>query len=362
MNMHNHTTEELVLDNYFRKWVKGELPAEDHYWENWMAKDPANMGLVHQAMTILDALSMHHDVLSEKHIDIKVDEIMSKQSFRKSNHDPTLFSYGWKLVACLILIAGFAWIVYLGSQSFQSNFSLLSWKKTGPTIEKINNSDHPLRIGLSDGSTIILQPLSRVRFPVVFAKDKREIILVGEAYFDIIKNPERPFLVYANQMVTKVLGTSFIVKSYKEDKEVTVQVITGRVLFTPIVSAHKNSSFVPHQTDGVILTPNQMAIYSKNSERISRSLVNHPVIIKTSDKKPSDYNFRNTPIHTAFKALEEGYGVNIVYDKELLKDCTITAPLENEILYDKLDLICKVIRASYEVIDAQIIITSRGCN
>ena len=73
--------------------------------------------------------------------------------------------------------------------------------------------------------------------------------------------------------------------------------------------------------------------------------------------------YEEEPIEAVFKQLSTSYQINIVYDSELLKKCTIstTANFRNESFYQKLDLICKAIGASYEIIDGQIIIQSNGC-
>jgi len=62
-----------------------------------------------------------------------------------------------------------------------------------------------------------------------------------------------------------------------------------------------------------------------------------------------------------FTQFSKIYGVNIVYDNELLKKCTVTADLRNESFYKQLELICKAVGAQYEIIDGQVVIQSKGC-
>jgi len=71
--------------------------------------------------------------------------------------------------------------------------------------------------------------------------------------------------------------------------------------------------------------------------------------------------YDDTPVVQVFNQLSKIYGINIVYDDELLKKCTVTGDLRNEVFYKKLDLICKAIGANYEIIDGQVIIQSNGC-
>ena len=79
-------------------------------------------------------------------------------------------------------------------------------------IEKTNTFNHALTVNMEDGSMVTLQPGSTINFPQHFHSDKREIYLAGEAFFKVSKNPGRPFLVYYNNLVTHVLGTSFNIK------------------------------------------------------------------------------------------------------------------------------------------------------
>lgn len=353
------TVEELVLDDYFRKWVQGELPEEDTYWETWVAEAPAREELVARAKFVIDAFRMEHEVLSERGVKERVRKIMAKVEKEEGRERSSFMSYAWKAAAAIILAGGLSWYFSRENSADPIPYEAIIESGGGKTIEKINNADSPLTLSLSDGSSITLQPGSSLSYPESFAAGKREVVLSGEGFFDIASDPERPFLVYANEIVTKVLGTSFHVRAYEGDTDITVKVVTGKVSVLS-AKALKESRRGP-VSEGLILSPNQMAVYARSPEKLTRALVENPGVIKSSSKKSSDFNFEDTPVAEVFQALEEGYGVPIVYNAGQLEGCTITAPLENENLYEKLDMICKVIRATYEVVDAQVIITSKGC-
>jgi len=74
-----------------------------------------------------------------------------------------------------------------------------------------------------------LAPKSKITYPENFENDRRLVILSGEATFDISKDPTKPFLVMANEVTTKVLGTRFNVKAFEEMKDVVVSVQEGKV-------------------------------------------------------------------------------------------------------------------------------------
>ena len=117
----------------------------------------------------------------------------------------------------------------------------------------------------------------------------------------------------------------------------------------------------PNQLGGIILTVNQELVYKKSNREFNRGLLQNPVVITrdTVDLKIMLYD--DAPLEKVFAQLSKIYGVNIVYDNDLLKKCTVTGALRSETFYRQLDLICKAIGADYEIIDGQVVIQSNGC-
>ena len=109
------------------------------------------------------------------------------------------------------------------------------------------------------------------------------------------------------------------------------------------------------------MTFNQELVYKKSNREFKKTLLQNPVVITrdTVDQKFMLYD--DAPLEKVFAQLSKIYGVNIVYDNDLLKNCTVTADLRSEPFYRKLDLICKAIGADYEIIDGQVVIQSSGC-
>ena len=84
-------------------------------------------------------------------------------------------------------------------------------------------------ITFSDGTKMYVNAGSRVIYPALFAKDKREIVVEGEVYLDVQKDPSRPFIVKTKEFEVKVLGTQFNVCAYEEDSEASVVLVEGKV-------------------------------------------------------------------------------------------------------------------------------------
>jgi hypothetical protein len=224
-------------------------------------------------------------------------------------------------------------------------------------IEKINTSNSPLAIKLEDGSVITLSKNAKLSYPRHFEPNKRQVILSGEAFFEITKNPQKPFFVYSNEVITKVLGTSFTIQAFEDSKEVIVSVKTGRVSVF-----HQNKvTFADPEEEALIITPNQQIVFSRKDELLTKSLIDNPILIKDLSQLTKT-SFEDIPVSEVLRAIEQAYGVHIIYDADQLSHCIITTTLANESLYNKLDIMCKTIGASYKIVDAQIVIQSTGCD
>jgi ferric-dicitrate binding protein FerR (iron transport regulator) len=228
-------------------------------------------------------------------------------------------------------------------------------------IKQKNTSDKVISLILEDSSKVDLQPNAEISYPKHFETDKREVTLTGEAFFSITKNPTRPFLVYAKGTITKVLGTSFTVQALEKDKKVTVLVKTGKVsVYTAASSSNKQSDTDP-ETQGIVLTPNQKAVFDLKTDNIQKEIVEKPSILIPLSKT-EDFTFSDAPVTDIFENMEKVYGIDLIYDEELLKNCTLTTSLTDVPMFDKLKIICSAIGAKYKEIDAHIVITAKGCD
>lgn len=92
----------------------------------------------------------------------------------------------------------------------------------------VKNGEHK-QITLPDGTTVTLNAGSYLKYPDSFVSDIRRVEMDGEAFFEVTRNEEQPFLIHTKEADVKVLGTSFNVKAYNMDEQLTVSVQTGKV-------------------------------------------------------------------------------------------------------------------------------------
>jgi transmembrane sensor len=221
-------------------------------------------------------------------------------------------------------------------------------------VHVINLGDVPKRIELKDGTIVSLQPGGEVSYPEVF-DDKREVFLSGEAFFEVAKDASKPFLVYTNEVTTKVLGTSFLIKAYQQEKEIVVSVKTGKV--SVYTQPSKNNEELQRE---IVLTPNQQVIYNRNENLTVKKLVDEPQVVVQQPSKKTTYT--DAPVIEILQALEERYGVDIQYDANVLSGCTLmSADITEEGLYEQIEIICHAIGARYKPSEFSILIDAEGC-
>ena len=271
------------------------------------------------------------------------------------------FYYTWRVAAAILLLVATGAVLYFAQHVFipaEESVVLQDFgrKYTGGIQLIENKTNIPRLVALADGSEVTLEPGSELRVAGEFTNNKREVYLTGEAFFHVKRDTLRPFLVYANEVITKVLGTSFTVKAYKGAKQTTVAVMTGKVS----VSTNPEVIQKKHTTQEVILTPNQEAVYNRAINKVTKKLVDVPRIVL---EKPTlfEMKYDATPVSKIFEVLEENYGVEIIYDEEILSECFLTTSMSDEGLYQRIEIICKAIGAEYKIQDTTITITGKGC-
>jgi ferric-dicitrate binding protein FerR (iron transport regulator) len=262
-------------------------------------------------------------------------------------------------LVCLVLLGSAValWLMY-PEQHAGSVQSAYHERRTD-FIEQVNDTDKPVNVRLADGSTVVLDARSRLKYKATYQQDStRQVYLLGEAFFDVVKNPYKPFIVHTGEIMVKVLGTSFRVEAPELAGQIRVSVKTGKVS----VSAVADDGTDSRQKDGVILLPNQQVSYERKEHLFTRSLIESPEVLDTTTVTRADFTFDNTPIAKVFRTMESAYGIEIIFNEEVMKHCYITAPLGAESMREKLKIICQTIDARYEIIDAKVVINSTGCD
>nr|WP_299071030.1 FecR domain-containing protein [uncultured Allomuricauda sp.] len=203
------------------------------------------------------------------------------------------------------------------------------------------------KLQLSDGTKAHLNAGSSIKYPIKFLKGQdRQIFITGEAYLDVAKNPLQPFIVNANNLNVRVLGTQFNVNAYPEDE------ITEIVLVEGSVGLYSNSVAYDSQKS-TILEPGFQAKYDKSTEQISTEEV--ITDIYTSWMK-GELVFRNMSFKNIMKKLERHYDIKIVMNNKELSDKIFNASFGNEPLSKVLEGLKENYNIEYSLINNELII------
>ena len=112
---------------------------------------------------------------------------------------------------------------------------------------------------------------------------------------------------------------------------------------------------------GLLLLPNQQAVFSRKSEEFNKTLVEKPEILKSAKVGKPTFIYDEVPISTVFQDIENAYGITIRYNEEGLDGCQLSASLNDESFDQKLEIICNTIKATYQKFDGQIIVNGGSC-
>ncbi len=200
-------------------------------------------------------------------------------------------------------------------------------------IIKENPKGQKLTTFLPDGSKVILNSLSRIKYSSPFEGADRIIELEGEAFFEVKKDPEKPFMVRTNGITTTALGTSFNVK-YRSDDLVKVSLVSGKVK----VEKNKSKKFV-------ILNPGKSAIV-KNNEGI---IVSDFDYLSNIGWKDGILIFKNNSFKEITDKVENWYGVKIIGTENIPDKSDYTGMYKNEMLSEVLEGLSFVYGFDFEI-------------
>lgn len=222
-------------------------------------------------------------------VDTKVHEVVP------ANDTPNKLQIGsrWIKVAAVILLAfGVSYIFYSMNETIEVPTEQLA------DIEKYNPSGQRSRVILRDGTTIFLNSESKIRYSDQEYGDKlREIYLEGEAYFEVAKNPDVPFVVKTANLSTTALGTAFNVRAFKNENSTQISLAEGKVKVEKIVETRD-------ATDAIILSPDEEVVLEKDT--MTKRIFDSNRVLSWKD---GVIYFQETDFREAIQTLERWYNV-----------------------------------------------------
>ena len=270
----------------------------------------------------------------------------------------------WYSAAAVILLLAGLWLYrsQLPSRANSEGLAIHWLQKTTPPAKKSV-------LTFSDGTVVTLNSATTILYPDSFGDSSREIYLNGEAYFDVAKDPRHPFVIHANKMNIKVLGTSFNVKSYQSEPLSEATLIKGSI---EVTLNDRPSDRIILKPEEKLIVQNHLAVRSPIGARFSApdsagkatrysltNLTHFPNNIKTVIETSWVENklvFSDKDFAQLSGQLERWYGVHIEFGNEEVKQYRFTGFFEKESLPQALDALKMIEDFHYKISDSTVYI------
>ncbi|MBQ8501732.1 MAG: DUF4974 domain-containing protein [Bacteroides sp.] len=182
--------------------------------------------------------------------------------------------------------------------------------QSGPAQPRLVELTCPLGVKstltLPDGTSVLMNGGTRLSYQAEeFGEEERRVWIDGEAFFDVVRNEEAPFIVHGGSTQVRVLGTRFNVESYESDECVKVTLESGRVSMT-----------VDNVAGECLLAPGQQAVYNKQAHKLQRHTADVSEALAWCNDKMV---FTDTPLDEIARKLERRFNIRIEIQTEALK-------------------------------------------
>ncbi|MEQ8475399.1 FecR domain-containing protein [Fulvivirga sp.] len=243
-----------------------------------------------------------------------------------------------KIAASVILMVSLSYLIY--------NYPSSQKQYDHQLVVKRAEMGQKRTIQLPDGTIVMLNANSELNYPDQFGR-VREVTLKGEAYFEVVENKEKPFVVISGEVRTRVLGTSFNIRNYHESAQIEISLVSGSV-----------ELLSPNETLKIV--PGEQAVYDISSKQLTSHKADLSNYLAWKD---GVLVFDGSTLNEIANALERWYGIKITFESPQTLECSLHLSFDNMALTQVLDQITMVSGTKYEFIDNdQVLIKGDGCN
>ena len=335
MDIYSNKVRDLVLNPEFRKWVLYPNAELNKTWRNYLAKNPTSAQDVEVARElILELFSNQYPLQDREYREIwskietettnedqikqhaKVVPIRQGITSKRPTKDQSSFQFGYlSRIASILLIS--------------MGFGIFAHMLTKPDpIEEVAQPEKYVMfrnppgvkssITLGDGTRVMLNAGSNLSYEENKFKEVREVFLEGEAFFEVVPDPERPFTVNAGGVHATALGTTFNIMAYKEEKQ-QISLHTGKV-----------SIEVPNtEIEKIFLSPREAIRISPDRRVVSKAKFDEETILAWTKKT---IVFEDTSLAEAIRTLENWYGVKFNFQNRPKPGMHLSGRFHNETL------------------------------
>lgn len=324
------------IEALLASYLSGDISDENRLvLDSWRQESPENeklfreMAYTWDAMPFLQEMEQFNSFEALKKISPMLDQEVSGTNWVKI----------LQRIAAILIIPLLAYASYLTI----SNNSLKRLSETGSIIQTISSSKGTVsQLTLSDGTKVWLNSGSTLQFPLRFTGKHRQVKLIGEAYLEVAKDENIPFLLNANELNVEVMGTSFNVVSYDDESVSEVVLVTGKVkLFSGSYNSGKQYGF---------MHPGQRVVYTKKSQKVAYEEVD---VKKYIAWRNGDLIFSDDSMNEVVKRLSRWFNVEISVKDPEINDYIYKATFSDETLSQVLNMLKISAPIDYQIIESK---------
>jgi transmembrane sensor len=312
-------------------YIKGDITSESETVEilDWIESSPENQKQYNQLKNLWVITGLgHHELLALP--------VFSLPNNKQIRFQKSLFVSFMKYAAVFFLA------FVLGSLTHY----FMNRNERNELSSLYNTIDVPYgqrsQITLYDGTKVWLNSGTKLRYPVAFSSKTRDVYIEGEAFFDIAKNKNHPFLVYAGQLKVEVLGTLFNVCAYPDDDEIMATLEEGSI-----------NAINTLDGKSVIIKPGEQLILNRATNLLNQQKVNTELY---SSWKGNLLKFENAPFDEVIKKMERWYDVKINVDAKINTNERYTMTIKTESLREMLQLVSRTTKIKYEIEENMVVL------
>ena len=352
--------EDFLIDDTFQKYCSGENNSCIQYWEQYIVNHPEQLETIQHAKRLYQVLVGNKPAVNERLEHMKA-------RLKEEKNELSIFS--WHLshlfrIAAVLALFGFAYFWY--TQFYSKRIEPLDQFVAAQIFE--TKKGEKKTFDLPDGTTITLNSDSKLELDKDFNDHARHVYLTGEGFFEVKKDKEKPFVVYANDFDISVLGTTFNVKSYPNDGTSEAFLVEGLIEMRS-KGINENSMIIkPNQK--IILYKNQFIEAKKDPAVKKEALKSNVKEIKIQDFsvdepavsskeiawKDNRLEIMDQDFESLRHTLERWYDVDIEIKNRNLEDYRFTATFSKENINQVLNALQKVEPFNYEIYGRKITI------
>ncbi len=348
--------------NRFTRYLAGECSEEERVLvERSMENDPEirqAMGRLKEIWEASDKLRnfsnfLNMDMESEwKRLNLKIQSLETFPNENGKKSSGKLFSFKdsrknspvvqlLRVAAIILIMLGGGYVIT--QILYTESTPIVSDSEPEPHFREISTRSSQLAgLELTDGSKVNLSVESSLRLTQQYNRNGREVYLEGQAYFDVLSDPDRPFVVETSHAILTVLGTDFSIRSYPDDEFIQLVVVDGTVSMVSRVGNGRKEQK---------LTRGQMGLLNKMTGQISVSDVKAENFLLWMD---GQIIFEETPLAQVCRDLERWFGITIEITDASLSSLRLTAEFGSRSLSHVLNVISHALNVDYELDDDRV--------